>query len=666
MDINHDARAIMNRWRTRWKHAERRPIRFEERIYLKLEAILQRTVTSRELLHDSWQIREVYYRDVDQYEDIDPDWRSIQVGDTWGGPDVSAFFRREISIPAHMAGQRIFLRIYVGGDSLLRLDGDAHHGLDPFRNTVLLVNNAQPNETHQIELESYIYWYPHPDDTFDNTFSLAELVTIDDTVEAAYWDFVAVFKVLFIENIDNNLKAFLESHLLDAVLAVPVHEPDFDTFKQALLDVQKRFRASVYESDAFKIPGLMHMVGHSHLDIVYQWTHREYIRKIGRTHATMLRMMEQYPVFKFSQSSAKIYSDMKTHYPEIFAQVKERIAEGRWQPVGAFWLEADCNLISGESIVRQMLHGQQFWQAEFGFTSQVCWLPDVFGMTWALPQILTRGGVDIMLSHKFFEWNDTNPWRQNNFWWQGPDGSQVMTIVPPGHYVGMVDPDHMDKYWRSYVNRDTVGEMIYVYGWGDGGGGVDPEMLECAERYADFPGMIRTEYANPEDALRRIADLSEAAGVPTWNDELYLEASRGAYTTKARLKKLNRQSEILLRETEFLATMAWNRGAEYPTDQLDKAWKTLLGTQFHDALPGTHITEVYHDLLAEYEALREIAETARDVACDVLFGVDDGDYLMVFNPLLDQQTGVMKLAADHMQGKALVSLDGHPLPQQSM
>lgn len=661
MDMNSDARATMNRWRTKQKNAERRIIRFEERISLRLEAILERTVTHRKPLH-GWQIRQVYYRDVDHYEDIDSDWRPIEIGDTWGGPDVSAFFRCQFTIPEEMAGQRVFLKIYVGGDSLLRLDGVAHHGLDPFRNTVLLTNHAEANQTHQLELESYIYWYPSESNY--NTFSMSELVTTDDEVEAAYWDFVATFKVLFIDNLDDNLRAFLETHLHDALLAVPVHEPDFVSFKQALLEIQQDFREAVFNTDRFGARGLMHMVGHSHLDIMYQWPHREYIRKIGRTHATMLRLMEQYPQFRFSQSSAKIYADMKTYYPELYDQVRQRIVEGRWQPVGAFWLEPDCNLISGESFVRQILHGQRFWQAEFGFTSQVCWQPDVFGMSWALPQILKRSGIRVILSNKFFVWNDTNPWRQNTFWWEGPDGSRVMTIIPPGHFIGMVDPDHMDKYWRSYSDRETIGETIYTYGWGDGGGGVDHEMLECADRYANFPGLVRTRYANPEDTLLRIADRAQDVGVPTWDDELYLEAHRGTYTTKGRLKKLNRRFEVLLREVELLASLAWLKSGDYPADQLDAAWKILLGTQFHDALPGTHITEVYHYLLDEYESLRRAAEAIREAACAILFGDDDGNHLLIFNPLLNALGGIMTVPADRISDKLLADASGQPLLQQ--
>lgn len=661
MDMNADARTHMNRWRNRAKTALRRSINFEERVNLYLDAIRKRMVTNQVPLRE-WSIKQVYYRDVGQYDPIDEDWRIITVGDTWGGKNVSAFFRREVSIPQEMDGQTVYLRIYVEGDSLLKLDGVPYHGLDPYRDTVLLLKNAVGGSTHLIELESYVFWYPAED--LVNTFSEAALVTIDAEIEAVYWDFVAAFKVLFIEDIDTKLAAFIKENLWNALLAIPIHEPDFAAFKNKLLEIRADFRKTVFETDRFKATGLLHLVGHSHLDIVYQWPHREYIRKVGRTHATMLRLMERYPDFKFSQSSPKIYADMKEHYPEMFEEVKQRIKDGHWQAVGAFWLEPDCNLISGESFVRHILHGQRFWQEEFGFTSRVCWQPDVFGMSWALPQILKRSGIDIALTNKPFVWNDTNPWRQNTFWWQGPDGSKILGVIPPGHFIGMVDPDHMDKYWRDFSDKETVSEMIYIYGWGDGGGGVDPEMLECATRYQDFPGLVPTKFNHPEDTLLSIAENAGKTELPIWDDEIYLEAHRGTFTSKGRLKKLNRHSEILCRQVEILASLVWLNGHDYPEQDLDTVWKILLGTQFHDALPGTHINEVYHWLLGEYQSLQNIAEQVQNTASSALFGDNDGDNVMVFNPTLKEQQGIIELPADVLNHQYLADESGTAFLQQ--
>jgi alpha-mannosidase len=195
----------------------------------------------------------------------------------------------------------------------------------------------------------------------------------------------------------------------------------------------------------------------------------------------MLRLMEEYPEFKFSQSQAKIYADMKQYFPDIFRQVKRRVAEGRWEPIGAFWVEPDCNLINGESFVRQILHGQRFFQEKFGMTSKTCWQPDVFGLSWAMPQILARSGLRYFLTNKMVPWNDTNPWTLNTFWWEGFDGSRVLGIVPPGHFIGTVDPDLIDKQWRNFSDKDSIAQTLHIYGWGDGGGGVGARHGLCGD-----------------------------------------------------------------------------------------------------------------------------------------------------------------------------------------
>lgn len=665
MDMNSDARAIMNRWRNSVKSKQRRIFRFDERVNLRLDAIQERMTTASAPL-PNWQIKQVIFHDVGNYEDIDPDWRTINVGDTWGGDGVSAFFQRDVTIPESMAGSPITLKFYVGGDSLLSLDGVPYHGLDPFRSAVRLPNGLEAGQILNIEVEAYVHWHSGEGDL--NVFHMAELVVIDAEIEAAYWDFVAAFKVLAMNDIDIRLEAFLEKHLWDALLHVPVHEEDFEAFKAGCLEAQAMLRATVYESDRFKGSGLLHLAGHSHLDLVFMWPYSEYIRKIGRTHATMLRLMEQYPEFKFSQSSAKIYSDMKEHFPDIYAQVKQRIAEDRWEAIGAFWVEPDCNLISGESFVRQILYGQRFWREEFGIESKTCWQPDVFGMAWTMPQILKRSGIEVLMTNKHFVWNDTNRWRKNTFWWESPDGSRILSVVPPGHFIGMVDPDHMDNHWRDFSDKETVGESLYCYGWGDGGGGVDPEMIECALRYQDFPGMVPLKFSHPEAALLSIAEKAKTSNaIPVWRDEMYLEAHRGTFTNKGRLKKLNRQSEQLYREAEMLAAFAWLSGADYPSDQLDEGWQTLLTTQFHDSLPGTHVSEVYPYLLNEYDQITEIGNTVRDKAAQDLFKTSEaGDNLIVFNSLSQTRAGIIALDAATLGGKVPANADGSALPHQEV
>lgn len=632
-----DINAVMNRWRNSVKNKQRRIFTFDERIEIKLEEI-RKSIYKKRIKLDNWKIREFYYEDIDTYNYIDKDWRNIKIGEQWGGENLSAKFKTKIIIPKELEDENIILRFYIGGDSLLYLNGEAYHGLDPFRNEVLLSEGKKEGEVLHLEVESYVNWHAGEDNK--HKLALSELVSIDQEIYDAYWDIMAVFKVLFMDDIDKSLKAFLENNIWNALKDIPVSS-DNNKFKEKLLKARNILKKEVYHTDRFKGDGLLDLVGHSHLDIVFMWPHKEYIRKVGRTHSTMLRLMEKYPEFKFSQSQAKIYSDMKKYYPDLFKQVKKRIREGRWEPIGAFWVEPDCNLISGESFVRQILHGQKFWKEEFGIESKTCWQPDVFGLSWALPQILKKSDIEYFLTNKMFVWNDTNRWRKNNFWWEGMDGSRVLSIVPPGHFIGMVDPDHLDQHWRDFSDKKTINESVYCYGWGDGGGGVDHEMIELAERYKDFPGLVKTRMVKAEDAFKSIKNKALNQEIPVWKDELYLEAHRGTYTSKGLLKKLNRQSEFLYRELEIYSTLASMEGKEYPIQQINDQWEKILTNQFHDSLPGTHINEVYHQLLDDYSEIIENGKTFKDESLKFLLekSLDEGqeEALIVFNSLLHQR-----------------------------
>jgi alpha-mannosidase len=659
-----DIHEIMEMWRKGVKEKQRGIATFRERVGFRMDVIKERLFPRRVTL-DDWQIRECIHRGGDDYEWLDAEWRPFRLGDTWGDEGTSAFMRRRAEVPEEFAGEKVMLRVHVGGDTLLRVDGTPYHGIDPFHNEAVLTESARGGEAYEFELESYVAW--HAEKRYPFTFVLAELATVDEDMWQAWWDFRAVEKALDIEPIDPKLEQFLSDGLWEALKLVPLQEDDPERAREAIRAASEKLRADVYGSDRFQGEGLMHLVGHSHLDLVFMWPYREYVRKVGRTHSTMLRLMEQYPEFMFCQSQAKVYADMKEHWPDLYEQVKRRVAEGRWELIGAFWVEPDCNLISGESFVRQILYGQKFFEEEFGIRSRSCWQPDVFGLSWGMPQILARGGVEFFMTNKMATWNDTNPWRKHTFWWEGLDGSRVLAVVPPGHFIGTVDPDIMDRQWRTFSDKEAVGETLHVYGWGDGGGGPDAEMIECGKRYADFPGLVRTRFSAAEEAFDSIREKAEAGpGIPVWRDELYLEAHRGTYTNKALLKKLNRRLEFLYRDAELVSSLVSLRGAEYPAASLQEGWQDLLTTQFHDALPGTHVPEVEMDLLAEYEHIRATGEAALEAGLRTLFGEADaaGDTLVVFNPQLHARSDAVAVPARALAGRVVCDPGGDPLPQQ--
>jgi alpha-mannosidase len=665
MSTEADINAEFRRWRLGIKRKMRGIASFFDRARMRFE-VIEQAIFPRRVAIDGWQIRRFWLRDIGKIDWIDADYKPFAFGERWGEYNMSAHFRAKATVPPEFAGQDLVLRLYIGGDSLLYLDGEPFQGIDPFRYLAPLHGKGQAGRTYDLLLESFHSWHGGFNDA-QHAFRMAELAVMDWDVHRAYWDLKCVEKALEIPDIDVALEEFLQTSVWEALKLVPL-TPDDPSLRECILRAGERIRQTVYASDRFRGEGLQHLVGHSHLDVVYMWPHREFVRKVGRTHSTMLRLMERYPQFKFSQSQARLYADMKKHFPEMFEQVKQRIAEGRWEPIGAFWVEPDCNLVSGESFIRQIMHGQQFFQKEFGIRSRTCWQPDVFGLSWALPQILKRSGVEYLITNKMVPWNDTNEWRLHTFRWEGMDGSQVLGIVPPGHFIGTVDPDLMVTQWRNFSDRASVGETLHIYGWGDGGGGPDIEMLESAQRYGDFPGMVRTRFSTAEEAFDSIRKrVDSGAKIPTYRDEIYLEAHRGTYTTKGPLKKHNRRNELLLRDAEMLAALAWLGGAQYPYDAIHDAWETLLDTQFHDAIPGTHITEVYGLLIEDHQRIAASAAGVLGAAADRLLGPADasGSKLVVFNPAMHQRADVLAVPAGELAGRAVLGDDGKPLPQQA-
>jgi alpha-mannosidase len=359
-----------------------------------------------------------------------------------------------------------------------------------------------------------------------------------------------------------------------------------------------------------------------------------------------------------------MYQEMKDNFPTLYEQAKQRIKEKRWEVIGAFWVEPDCNLVSGESFVRQILHGVDFIEREFGLTPKTAWIPDVFGNAWTMPQILVKSGLKYFVTHKMAFWNDTNKWTKNAFWWQGPDGSRIFATVPSTHFIGTVEPDHLKEHWDGFSEQTTIGETLYAYGWGDGGGGPDPSMLEYAKRYENFPGVVPAKTSTIERCLEQMEQKARQTELPVINDELYLEEHRGVHTTKARLKKLNRYCEILYRKAEMFSCFS---EAEYPHANLDKGWKQVLTNQFHDSLPGTHVQRVYQDLLESYELATDIGHRVLRTALENIASRADtqgpGQAVVVFNSQSVTRNSIARLEYPEKQIHVLDG-NGSEVPHQ--
>lgn len=344
-------------------------------------------------------------------------------------------------------------------------------------------------------------------------------------------------------------------------------------------------------------------VGHAHIDLAWLWPIRETKRKGARTFATALRNMEKYPDYVFGASQPQLYQWVKEEHPALYSQIKERVAEGRWEAQGAMWVEADTNVSGGEALVRQILYGKRFFREEFGKEMEILWLPDVFGYTGALPQLLKKSNVPYFLTIKL-SWSQHNTHPHHTFRWKGIDGSEVLVHMPPeGEYNSMAVPWTIRKTENNYLDKAVCDEAVMLFGIGDGGGGPGESHLEALKREKNLSGLIPVEQGPAAEFFHRLEKGKER--YKTFCGELYLEKHQGTYTTQAKNKRYNRKMENLLREAEFAAVAA---GTAYPREELEKIWKEILLYQFHDILPGSSIKRVYDESVERYSALYDQTE----------------------------------------------------------
>ncbi len=366
-------------------------------------------------------------------------------------------------------------------------------------------------------------------------------------------------------------------------------------------------------------------VGHAHIDSAWLWPMRETIRKCARTFSNALELMDADPEYRFVCSQAAQYDWMERLYPNVFAGICEKVRTGQWIPVGGMWVEADMNVPSGESIARQLVHGQRYFESRFGHRCTEVWIPDVFGYPATLPQIFASAGCDRFVTQKL-SWNKQNKMPHHTFQWYGLDGTPVLTHFPPiDTYGAEVDPRELAHAQRNFADSGWSSWSLMPYGYGDGGGGPTREMLQRLRRVRDLDGLPRCDIGTPNMFFEAVeAEIADQPGrVPEWHGELYFEMHRGTFTTQADTKVGNRRCEQLLREAELWWSFV---GDGYPHAVLDAAWKEVLFQQFHDIIPGSSIAWVYEDTAEAYgrlvpqlellvgDALARLAPAAANVA----------------------------------------------------
>lgn len=574
----------------------------------------------------------------------------------WYGPDRHYWFRAQFTVPEAFAGKPLWMHVRTQIDEwddgknpqfLLFVNGETTQGMDMNHRDVFLREKAQAGETLCLDLQSYT-------GTLHSEFNLiVELHEVDPEIESLYYDLKMPLEAFSRMEKDDRTRRLIEEALNEAVNRLDLRTPYSDAFYTSLRTASEYLQKALYTDLAGCDDVIASCIGHTHIDVAWWWTVEQTREKVGRSFATVLKLMEEYPNYRFMSSQPQLYQFLKERYPELYERLKQRVKEQRWEPEGGMWLEADCNLTSGESLVRQFVHGKRFFREEFGVDNRILWLPDVFGYSGALPQIMKKSGIDYFMTTKL-SWNQFNKVPFDTFEWRGIDGSEILThfvsTLGVGQdvknffttYNGMLHPDAIMGGWQRYQNKEINHDILISYGYGDGGGGPTREMLETSKRMEKgVRGIPKVRQVFARQFFDELAERVQGnKRLPTWEGELYFEYHRGTYTSMARNKRSNRKSELGLMDLELLGVLAAPQLA-YPVQQLDRMWKNVLLNQFHDILPGTSIHEVYEVTKKEYAAIAEEVETLTRERLQSL--TPQGDGVTVFNTTGKLRSDVVKL-----------------------
>jgi alpha-mannosidase len=567
--------------------------------------------------------------------------RSLRKGDAWGGLFDCAWFHFAGTVPQQAAGEDVVLILDLSGELLIvDRNGNPRQGLTtaasfydfdlgkPGKRIYPFASPAEGGDTVDLWADG------GNNDLFgvlqnNGTVQEASIAVRHAEMEALYYDFSVLLELM--KQLDP--KSARYQSILYALWKAR-NALTAATDEKASL-AREALRPEL-ERTAGDHPLRMSAIGHAHLDLAWLWPIRETIRKGARTFSTVLRLMERYGEYHFCASQAQLYEWMKDHYPALYAEVKERVREGRWEPLAATWVEPDTNLPWGEALVRQILYGKRFVQEEFGQDVGVLFLPDTFGYSGALPQLMKRSGIHAIVTTKL-TWDRYNRYPHDSFWWEGIDGSRVLVHFPPeGTYNSSAAPRAIAKAEREYADRGVSSGCLLVYGIGDGGGGPGVEHLERLAREKNLLGLAPVTQEPVHQFVDRLAE--EGDRLHTWVGEMYLACHQGTYTTQGRNKHHNRLMEKSLRQAELLsATAELLVGRPYPGEALRRLWKETLLYQFHDILPGSSITRVYEETGARYPVMeKESGEIAAEAFKSIASRVRTRELrrpLLVFNPL---------------------------------
>lgn len=629
---------------------------------------------------------------------------TLRIGELWPSRAWPVTLAFDVEIPkAFRESARhgdAAIRLDVGGEGLLSVDGHPVGGLNPYHREYPLPRGSGATFSAEVEAvpkAPFAVEIPHP------RLAEALLILPDRDVRALHGDLTAVVDAAAaLADTRPDISALLADAAAETLKGVELPRDPTGAYLARLtyasaardqietvweewsfpdppLELDDRHRATIVTArgvlteriaavrERYGTEGELWLSGHAHLDLAWLWPLAETRRKAQRTFRTVLGLLERYPDWTFNQSMAQLYAYLEQDDPDAFEQIRSRVADGRWEVVGGMWVEPDGNLLAGESWARQLLTGQRYLEDRLGARATVAWLPDTFGYAANLPQLLRQAGMRWFFTTKL-NWSETNRFPHDLYWWEGLDGSRVLAHSfnnRQRNYNGVITGTDTTDVWRRFRGKRHAGASLFTFGWGDGGGGPTADMLERAQRQHDMPGLPHLCHGRVDEYYEMLEADVDTASLPVWVGEKYLEFHRGTYTTQAEIKKLHRRLEHALVDAETAATLAWwLGGTAYPGMDLASLWRVLLRNQFHDILPGSSVGTVNAEAVAELRETLDATERLADTSLARMAETEPGtnDRLMVWNLSLDHRPLHVRLPED-VRG---VVFDGRSLPVQQL
>ncbi len=584
------------------------------------------------------------------------DMKPIKVGDVWGKEWGTLWVKGSFEVTRELEGKPLYALSHCGGTEQLFFINGVPKGIYNSKNREYIggMHSAQyigkfsSGEGFELAFECYAghfdpdcdpynnYYEPDGNQTFSHTFGGVKICTRNDDIFTLIFDIKELLSAAYKLGENSFTAAKARTALLEIKNVLPLSpkyadESEINEGVKKTLEISRKF----FKGKNSRVFGKIGVIGHSHMDTAWLWPVKETVRKCARTYSNALHLMEQYPNYKFIQSSALHSEWMKEYYPDIFLEMKKRVAEGRYEPNGGVYVECDCNITSGELMARQFLKGQQFTRENFGYTADCFWLPDTFGYNGNIPQIMRKSEVKYFYTTKI-SWNDNNRFPFESFVWRGIDKSEVLTHFCVSHCWPNVD--HAAAHLNGLQNKDSTDMRLLAYGYGDGGGGPTPAMIEAAERISNMDGMPEVENMTVSDFMKELEKGKDA--LPTVDDELYLELHRGTLTSLHDVKRKNRKAEYALRDMEYFNVLSKNERNKHSDEWL----KILLKNQFHDILPGTCIAPVYVLFHREMDELLKNYKAAAEEYAKML--TDNSDSVTLFNTLSFERSDVASIKAE--------------------